>query len=106
LPPPAETLEPAIHSPEQNTNNAATQETILVFIDRISFPQLKWGRAGSSTPTGNAGDIHRVQTSRDLHIAVFPIDAIPGIRLCVDGRLHYTDPCSGWHGARQRLISE
>jgi len=46
LPPPAETLEPAIHSPEQNANNTNTQETILVFIDRISFHSVEMGRAG------------------------------------------------------------
>ncbi|HBB93967.1 MAG TPA: hypothetical protein DC054_01130 [Blastocatellia bacterium] len=45
LPPPAETLEPAIHSPEQKTNNAATQETILVFIDRISFHSVEMGES-------------------------------------------------------------
>jgi hypothetical protein len=106
LPPPAETLEPAIHSPEQKTNNTATHETILVFIDRISFHSVEMGESWFlSSSNGNAGGIHRGRPSHDLHIAVFPIDAMTGIRPGDDDRRHYTDPCSGWRAGRQTRCS-
>jgi len=67
--------------------------------------QLKWGELVSSSSNGNAGGIHRGRPSHDLHIAVFPIDAMTGIRPGADDRRHYNDPCSGWRAERQMLYS-